>query len=184
MTNFMIDSSRPPASLGLPSPLPAGTAAAIAGYIGGDTPYVWTAQDWARFTVPKLPIWVYCPSFPDIDGGVMEGFRALVGLQRLGVPAGHPVCIDMEARWDPNYVDAFTEVMNLAQYWCVVYGSASTVFNNPVRGGYWVADWPQDGAPPVPHMYPRAGVIATQFGSWTSVDVSVITSTLLGQLWR
>ncbi len=48
----MFDASVPPASA------PAGYRA-VAGYIGGDTPHVWTKAEWRRFDqLPKLPIWV------------------------------------------------------------------------------------------------------------------------------
>jgi hypothetical protein len=48
----MFDARVPPASA------PAGYRA-VAGYIGGDTPHVWTDAEWKRFgSLPKLPIWV------------------------------------------------------------------------------------------------------------------------------
>jgi hypothetical protein len=48
----MFDARVPPASA------PAGYRA-VAGYIGGDTPHVWTDDEWKRFgSLPKLPIWV------------------------------------------------------------------------------------------------------------------------------
>jgi hypothetical protein len=41
-----------------PASAPAGYRA-VAGYIGGDTPHVWTDAEWKRFgSLPKLPIWV------------------------------------------------------------------------------------------------------------------------------
>src|SRR5258706_15218366 len=47
----MFDASVPPASA------PAGYRA-VAGYIGGDTPHVWTKAEWRRFDqLPQLPIW-------------------------------------------------------------------------------------------------------------------------------
>src|SRR5258708_14891264 len=48
----MFDASEPPA------PAPAGYRA-VAGYIGGDTPHVWTDAEWRRFArLHKLPTWV------------------------------------------------------------------------------------------------------------------------------
>ena len=48
----MFDASTPPSSA------PPGYHA-VAGYIGGDTPHVWTDAEWKRFgRLRKLPIWV------------------------------------------------------------------------------------------------------------------------------
>ena len=175
----MIDAAYPTQAATLPLAI-GGQASAVGGYLGGNAPHAWTAAEWARFSaLGKLPIWVYDPDDPGYPGAATHALAALVALDRLGVPPGHPVCIDMEMAVDPDFVDAFTVIMNFAKFWCVVYGSASKVFGNPVRGGYWVADW--TGAA---HQYPHPGVVATQFEALPTMDVSVITSTFLGQLWH
>lgn len=184
MTLYMLDAAYPPATANLPGAL--GTASAVGGYLGGNTPHAWSAVEWARFSaLGKLPIWVYDSDEPGFPGATTHGLAAAVALSRLRVPKGVPVAVDMEAPYvDADFVDGFTEIMNWAGYWCIVYGSVANVFSNPVRGGYWVADWPPAGQPAVPHQYAHNGVVATQFGSWATMDVSVITSTLLGQLWH
>jgi len=133
----MFDASVPPASA------PAGYRA-VAGYIGGDTPHVWTDAEWKRFDgLHKLPIWVR--SNPaDVDGEV-EAFGALRRLYQLRVPREITVAIDLETAVNDSYVRKFHSVMRWAGYFVWVYGSASTVFENPVAEGYWVADYAGKG---------------------------------------
>jgi len=183
MPPYMIDASVPPVSAIVPPDLGGAYAAAIGGYLGGYTPHPWTLAEWAEFkTMPRLPIWVYNPGLAGVEGGVTDGFAALVALHRTGAPPC-PVAIDMETHVDADYVDTFTTILNLSDYWAVVYGSAGTVFGNPRRGGYWVADWPASGQTGQPHMYAAAGVVGTQFRSLAAIDISVITPTFLSQLW-
>ena len=47
--------------------------------------------------------------------------------------------VDMENRVDGTYVEHFGETLQDAGYKIFVYGSASSVFGNPLLNGYWVA---------------------------------------------
>ena len=158
----MFDASQPPASA------PPGYSA-VAGYIGGDTPHVWTDAEWQRFgNLHKLPIWVR--SNPASVNAEADAFGALERLYQLSVPRGITVALDLEAAVDPSYVNKFQSVMNWAGLYAWVYGSAATVFNNPPADGYWVADWAGRG----PFMYQHHMVKATQYATGAQYDSSLV----------
>jgi len=162
MSKSMWDASTPPPNV------PPGFDAA-AGYIGGDTPHVWTRDEWARLgKLPKLPIWVQ--SVPTTAARAQaEAFVALEQLYHIGCPTGHAVALDLETAVDPAYVTAFGAVMRWAGFRTWVYGSRSTVFGNPALDGYWVADY--TGAP---HFPAGPTVRACQWQAGKLIDRSVI----------
>ena len=158
----MFDASQPPASA------PPGYSA-VAGYIGGDTPHVWTGAEWRRFgKLRKLPIWVRSnPSQVNAEG---DAFGALERLFELRVPRGTTVAVDLETSVDGDYVRTFRRVMRWAGFYAWVYGSASTVFRNPPADGYWVADYAGRG----PFMYRHKMVKATQYANGQHYDSSLV----------
>jgi hypothetical protein len=149
----------------VPSSLPEGYSA-IAGYIGGATPHVWTAQEWDRFSCRKLPVFVCTGE----GGGSSDGWDALRRLYQLDVPKGSPVAYDVETSVFPAAVTTFNAIMRWAGYFTYVYGSISTVFALPSCSGYWVADW--TGRPRFTSMHPR--IAALQYESGPEFDSSVI----------
>lgn len=159
---------------------------AIAFYLGGWTPHVWTATQIKAQTVGlMLPIWVYDPSRAGSANGTSDGNSAVAALKAAGVPAGVRVVVDMEAVVDQPYVTAFRNVIAAAGYWTTVYGSASTLFGNYAQaqgpgGGWWVADWTES-----PFMYSHAGVWATQYHNGGTGNPSWDQSTVavLDHLW-
>jgi hypothetical protein len=163
MTVKMFDAAFPP------KVAPAGYSVA-AGYIGGDTPHVWTAAEWARFPkLHKLPI--FTRSDPGKANAANDAFTALRQLYNIGAPRGIAVALDLEEAVDAGYVDAFQRAMNWAYYFVWCYGSASTVFRNPPANGYWVADYKAGRAP---YMYNHANVRATQYTDGTAYDSSLV----------
>jgi hypothetical protein len=128
----MFDASTPPAKA------PAGYGA-VAGYIGGDTPHVWTRAEWDRFAgLRKLPIWTR--SVPAVADPETDAYAALKALHDLGWPRGKSMAIDLEEAEDPNWLTKFWAVVK-PDYRLLVYGAESTVYGNPACSGYWVADW-------------------------------------------
>jgi hypothetical protein len=167
----MFDASTPPGSA------PAGFDIA-AGYIGGDTPHVWTATEWNRYRhLLKLPI--YVRSNPGTSGQA-DAFQALERLYELSVPTDMRVALDLETRIAPEYVHDFNSVMAWAGYRLWIYGSASTVFQNPACNGYWVADYAGKG----PFMYPHAMVRATQWTDGPVIDQSLVTGYKPARFWK
>ena len=107
-----------------------------AGYIGGDTPHVWTRAEWERFSrMHKLPI--FTRSDPGSANAAGDAFAALRQLHAIGASAGIPFALDFETQVNAGYVDAFYDVVRWAGFLLWVYGSASTVFGNPACNGYW-----------------------------------------------
>jgi len=158
----MFDASTPPESA------PPGYRA-VAGYIGGDTPHVWTEGEWRRFRkLRKLPIWVR--SNPAQVHAEPDAFAALQRLFELHVPRGTTVALDLETAVDAGYVRTFHRVMRWAGFYAWVYGSASTVFKNPPADGYWVADYAGKG----PFLYPHKMVKATQYADGPHYDSSLV----------
>jgi hypothetical protein len=173
MTLNMFDASTPPATA------PADFEAA-AGYIGGDTPHVWTSAEWDRFRhLYKLPVYVRSNDGTD---PVTDAFAALEQLYRLGVPMGKGlrVALDLETRVAPAYVDGFHAVLAWAGYRVWVYGSASTLFGNPACEGYWVADYAGKG----PFMYSHSLVRATQWTAGKEYDSSLVTAVHPERFWK
>lgn len=138
----------------------------VAGYIGGDTPHVWTAEDWAgqkaRYRLP-----VFVRSNPRGIAGIVPDVNAAVDrLKAIGAPRGTLVAWDMETAADKAYIAGVYTGL-LAHGWkLVVYGSDSTIMGNDNPDGlYWAADW--TGAA---HMAGRS--VMTQWVSFAAYDES------------
>ena len=169
----MFDAAYPPSS-----PYPG--CQAVAGYIGGNTPHVWTAAEWQRFGhLRQFPIWTgYAEANP-----THHGKQAVAAMQALGWAAGRPnrraVIVDEETEVNAAWIDAFAAVVWAAGYQTFIYGSLATVLDNPPKEGYLVADWND-----VPAVPPYAHVIGHQYKpnvAWdgTQVDLSVISEEML-----
>lgn len=150
----------------------------VAGYLGGDTPHVWSAAEWdhqpARY---RLPIWVR--DNPGAASVSADSAAAVTACHKLGVPRGATIALDFETAVNAAYVTAFDHVLTAAGYGVMLYGSLSTVRQNPAPSrGYWVADWTG-----TPHLV--SGAAATQYAGSKAVggayDSSVIATTV--PLW-
>jgi hypothetical protein len=139
---------------------------AVGGYYGGPNAFnVWSSEDWKRFRPNrKLPIWVAGQNGQD------EGKHAVEALHALGVPRRVYTAVDMESRVDKTYVEHFGETLQAAGYKVFVYGSVSSVFDNPRINGYWVADYADKG----PFMYDHRHVRATQYATGPKYDSSTV----------
>ncbi len=161
MTIKMFDAAYPPQTA------PEGYQVA-AGYIGGDTPHVWTKAEWERFShLRRLPI--FTRSAPAGHSGTADAFAAIAQLYAIGAPREIAVVWDLEAAVAPAYVNEVHAVMEWAGLYLWLYGQASTVFRNPVCNGYWPANW--EGAP---FMDSHDDVRATQYASGPEFDSSEI----------
>lgn len=169
-TSQMYDAAWPP---GHPPAWPV-----VAGYLGGDTPHVWSVAEWdhqpARY---RLPIWVR--SNPGAVSAATDTAAAVSAAHKLGVPRGATIALDFETAVMPSYVAAFDKVMTAAGYGTILYGSASTVRKNPQPSrGFWIAEWTGS-----PHLVP--GSAATQYAGSRSTggayDSSVIATSV--PLW-
>lgn len=146
---------------------------AVSGYIGGDTPHIWTRQEWAKMGIRrKLPIWVN--NNPGPNAAWNDGWAILQSLYQLGVPKLSPVVLDIETLIDPAYVLGVFRIVHDFGYKLLVYGSQGTLFNNPACDGYWVATL--DG---VAQMLPHPHVKATQYVDRGEEDTSLVDETFM-----
>ncbi len=158
----MFDSAFPPAS---PPQVDA-----VAGYIGGGTPHIWSDAEWAASMQKsgaryKLPIFVRVPPTPRDPRA--EARFCLDWAARHQQPKGTLIALDYETAVDATYLGAFDDVIVAGGYKCIVYGTRRTVLQNPrPSGGYWTATWNN-----IPHL--DAGASITQYGG----------DTTLGQPW-
>lgn len=150
----------------------------VGGYYGGPQAFrVWPRAEWGQFPGYKLPIWVGGQDGPG------EGRAAVAELDLLGVPAGSITALDMETRRDAEYVNHFSDVLAQADFRVWVYGSEATVYGNPPRNGWWVADYTSDLVL-VDQLLQVAHVRAVQYNPAGPYDVSLVKKWTEGEMWR
>ena len=147
-------------------------------YIGGDTPHVWSDAEIARQSARwRLPIYV-CDN-PGQRNAAADAAAAIGWLRSHGVPRGSALALDFETAVDGAYVTAFDNAVRSAGWTLLLYGSLSSVTQNPrPSAGYWTASWTG-----TPHL--DAGAAATQYISDTQLgrpyDLSEVSDALV--LW-
>lgn len=147
-------------------------------YIGGDTPHVWTdAEINAQSARWRLPI--YTCDNPGQRDPVADATAACAWMIRHQVPKGSALGLDYETAINAAYVTTFDRVVRGMGWTVLLYGSLSSVVNNPrPSAGYWTASWTT-----VPHL--DNGAAATQYISDTQLgrgyDLSEVTDSLV--LW-
>lgn len=136
--------------------------------------HVWTEQEWQAQTARwRLPIFVPNTAVPPRQ----QAKACVQALNDLGVPAGKVYSLDLETAIAPDWVRQFADITHHAGWNCMVYGSPSTLFANPPRTGYWVAD--PTGSP---HTYEYPLVRGTQYAWLTAWDLSLFDDDL--DLWE
>lgn len=148
-----------------PDPLPAGYRACLVYAGGSSAAHAWDDAELARVAhLPRLPCWVPTPGH---EGPLEAADQFLAWLRAHGVPTqaeagGRPVHVmwDMETGKEPDaqWLNRAADQLASAGYWNVVYGSTSTLFGQPARDGYIVAN--PTGQP---HMFPHPQVKGTQY---------------------
>lgn len=154
----------------------------IAGYYGGPGAYrIWTDHEWAMFPGYRLPIWVAAEGNKN---GTVDGEAAISRLKALGVPPGSFTALDMETMHDASYVHSFGATM-APFYRTWVYGSVSTVFDNPPLNGYWVADYTTN-TQVVDALLQTGHVRACQFAADVppGYDISLVKQWTEGGMWH
>jgi hypothetical protein len=176
---LMADASTPP--LTLPDKYHA-----VAGYVGGDTPHVWTVDEWARFAhLRKLPIWTR--SNPRQADPYRDAVVLCYRLLELGVPPQCPVALDKETASDPVYLLHFGQGLYVAGRKLLAQYESLSAFNKrqtagPEKSEFWVADWTGRA-----HMFAKP-VYSVQYAnsqmSHEPWDVSVVRWNLYKRMWR
>lgn len=148
-------------------------------YIGGDTPHVWTNNEVAAITTRyKAPIYTRYPTTG--HNGVTDAQEALSRVLHLGQPQGTVVMLDFETGVDSEYVRLFNLTLQNAGYPLVIYGSESTLFQNPEpSGGYWLAKPGNVDTAGNPILDSRS--VITQYHITDSYDYNIISDSV--PLW-
>lgn len=173
-----------------PDPVPPGYGACLVYAGGSSATHAWDDAELARVAhLPRLPTWVPTPGH---EGPLAAAEALLAWLAAHKVPPVDPrtgqhthVLWDMETGKEPDapWLNAAADRVAKDGYWNLVYGSLSTLFGQPSRDGYCVAN--PTGQP---HMFMRPHVKMTQYAFDVAVpggtiDQSLITAELARQLW-
>ena len=176
---WMYDASTPPAA-------PPHWHVA-AGYIGGDTPHVWSMEEWRAQWAPELlPIWAATGRPDTPQAGIADADLIATRLDVLGVPQGCSVVVDTETEIYGDYLEALDFELAKLRHPLINYGSYSFVTQNPdTAGGRWAAQWTDHIMAGV-DLIGRDRIIAVQWADdvmlHTGYDASVIEDAV--PLWR
>lgn len=150
-------------------------------YIWGATPHIWTPQEIDLFSCPlKLPISVPMVFRNGQWTPLSDAQGTVDTLHALNVPEGSTVALDFETLINPSYVTQFDANMIANGYKTMIYGSTSTLFQNPKpSGGYWAATRPNNSDYPGDwQQYNHPGVMGTQLNDVGSYDIDVFDSSI------
>lgn len=147
----------------------------VMGYLGGNTPHVWAPADWASQRA-RFRIGIWTRSNPiDAEQGTAEGIAAAAAWKGLGATPGSLIVLDYETAINAGYVQAFDAAVRAGGFRLALYGSKSTLFQNPApSGGYFPADLTG-----TPHLYP--GAVLTQYRFESAWDDDVVSAAAV--LW-
>jgi hypothetical protein len=158
---------------------------AVAGYIGGNTPHVWTADEWNKASdggnLAQLPIWV---GYQENDP-VQHAQDAAAKAVALGWTAHHPsewraIVLDVEAEpIGETWLQAFGEELQDQGFLCWPYMSASVLGQDPPGYSIWLPTF--NGVQQIPAIH---NVVAAQYQpnvqfDGTQVDLSVVDPAVL-----
>jgi hypothetical protein len=153
-----------------------------AGYIGGDTPHVWTKAEWdAQWAPRRLPIFTHTGA-DTAQAAQGDAELILRALHDLGVPKGSSVALDGEMRIFTQYLGTLDRLIWAGGHPLIDYNSLSVILKNPrTRGGRWSADWNEKL-----ELDHGSAIVATQCFSDTQLgkpwDMSVIEDVV--PLWH
>jgi len=166
-------------------------------YAGGSSAaHEWTSSELALVKhLPRLPVWVPTPGSED-PAKAASGFAEW--LRGHHVPPVNRYGEHMRVMWDletgkepdPQWLKrAADHLQKQTGMWNVVYGSISTLFGQPARSGYIVANFPSPPAVGQAHLYQRPNVVGTQYSAEVPVpggviDENVFTAELVHQIWQ
>jgi len=167
-----------------PDPVPSGYQWCMVYAGGSSAAHPWDSAELARVAhLPRLPVWVPTPG---TDNPVTAAAELMAWLRGHKVPAGTHVMWDMETGQepDPQWLGKAADAVRKAGWLNLIYGSVSSIFGQPRRDGYVVAN--PTGQP---HMYAAANVRATQYSFNVTepggqIDQDLMAVDLVRQLWK
>lgn len=173
-----------------PNPVPPGYRWCMVYAGGSSATHAWDDQELQLVAhLPRLPVWVPTPGS---DNPHTAAEQLIDWLAAHGVPAAtQPTDPRVHVMWDmetgkepdPTWANLAADDLDQAGYSNLVYGSKATLFGQPRRDGYVVAD-----PTGVAHLYPRPGVRATQYAfdvqtPGGTIDQDAMERDLVSGLW-
>ena len=158
---------------------------AVAGYIGGDTPHIWTEAEWnAQSAKFRLPVYTASNRADSVDAAGVDAWNIIHALNSLGVPHGKSVAVDIETAVYTTYLEALD--LFLGEWNLLTYGSLSTLLKCSITsGGRWTGDW-TDNIETAIKLDGTEHISALQFASaqmlGKTYDMSVIEESI--PLWE
>lgn len=153
----------------------------VCGYIGGDTPHVWTAEEWNRAShngsLRLLPIYVVSNTSGK-DPGV-EARKAASAAISLGWSRhiGRLIALDSETSTDTRFIQAFGGALIRDGFHGLDYRSISILIANPSGLPEWAADYSLPPMPSSPNQHGFQYAADIPFEA-TKVDVSIFDDTV------
>jgi hypothetical protein len=149
----------------------------VFGYLGGDTPNVWTPAEWAAQKA-RYRVGIWTRSDPvGAAQGTTEGRAAVAAWRALGADGGTLLVLDLETAVNAAYVTAFDAEIVAGGCKVAAYGSTATLFKNPrPSGGFFPASITDTA-----HLYP--GTLLTQYAFESGWDDDEVAGSLVGSLW-
>jgi hypothetical protein len=160
----------------------------VAGYIGGNTPHVWTLDEWNTANgagkLRSLPIWVGYLEDDPLGHAVDAAKKAM----SLGWKAylHRYIALDKETQEDRKWVLTFAAKLTNLGFLTIEYRSLDPILQDPTPPAIdnWVADWIRH---PDLSLVPREEMMQYDhdipFGN-TVVDLDVATDTAFNNMGR
>jgi hypothetical protein len=158
---------------------------AAAGYIGGDTPHVWTLADWkAQPAKYLLPIWTASNRADTAAAAGDDAWGIITALASYGVTGPITVAVDIETEIYNQYLRALNDFV--APHKLLTYGSLSSLVQNPkTSAGRWAGDWTDEIS--TDDLIGTDDIVAVQIANSRMTghpwDMSIIDSDVL-KLWE
>lgn len=152
--------------------------AGVCGYVGGNTPHVWTATEWNAASdngrLGQLPIWVgFGEADPAEHARQAAAAATALGWEPFHRPDWRAIVADMEAVSELAWLLAFGDELRRFGFLCWPYFSEVALPSDPPGFTVWLAEW--NGVADVPAIH---DVIGHQYAPSvpfdnTQVDLSV-----------
>jgi hypothetical protein len=148
----------------------------VCGYIGGDTPHVWTADEWNAASnhgaLHMLPIYVV--SDPKAVDHLTAAKEAANRAHALGWTRhiGRIIALDSETSDNAAFISQFAHELAREGFATLDYRSISILNSHPSGLSEWAADY---SLPPLPSSHRQNGFQYAAGIQWdnTRVDVSI-----------
>lgn len=154
---------------------------AVAGYLGGDTPHIWTASEIATLEATGREWWGIwtAPSRGQVipnGQGVKDGYATVAALKAMSYDRSKPVAYDVEYA---NWVSSPSAAMAAIRAWKLIVRGAGwlkAIAYVPYTADFdWVAYWDNILPTSLPNDW-----VGQQYGGYPGFDLSAFNPSMLG----